>query len=72
MNDETKKIKIMERSIYSARLFIEVQHLLKKIDESEYKILTELYETLTENIDLNIDLIGNFFLFKPQVYIYIY
>ncbi|XP_037950479.1 deoxynucleoside kinase-like isoform X1 [Teleopsis dalmanni] len=54
----SKRIKLMERSIYSARYcFVENMYKNKTIDEGMYHVLQEWYEYLDKSVHIQADLI---------------
>lgn len=58
IKEVNQNIKIMERSIFSARYcFIEAQVKLKNIDIIKFEILKEWFNFMTKNIQMKLDLI---------------
>ena len=56
-------IKIMERSIYSAKFFIDVNKLNGNLTSLQYDILCDTYNHLIKCIDQKVDLVGNYIFF---------
>ena len=51
--------KVMERSVYSARCFIENMKRMKIISDVEFNVLLEWYDWSINNAHIETDLIGN-------------
>ena len=56
--NESAKVKIVERSIHSNRhVYLEVARQSGNLTDEEYKVLCHQYETLSASFDLDLDLI---------------
>ena len=56
-------MKLMERSIFSAKYcFVENLYKNGKMPEIEYIVLSRWFDWICANEDVNVDLIGNFFI----------
>ena len=56
---QEKPVKLMERSIFSAKYcFVENLYKSGKMPEIEYLVLSRWFDWICENEDVNVDLIG--------------
>ncbi len=66
-------VKLMERSIFSGRYcFVENLHQSKLMEPAEFSVLSEWFNWITTNLDVGVDLIGNYsrLVFTSSIYQY--
>lgn len=61
MTFNTENIKIMERSLFSAMFFCEVNYANKRLTSNELCSLRKIYETYLKESNTTVDLLGEFF-----------